>query len=145
MSQLTDDVIAFCRLFATFERDVVCCGTVTVAQCVLLQELRDDPRTVSSLADTLSVTPGAVTRLVDGLVDRGYVERRRDPDDRRRVAVALTASGAEEAVRLYGITEGLVQAMVDRVPQDQRESVTEAVRTLRKAMMGLEFPAITPD
>lgn len=39
MSSVVDDVVAFFRLFASFEREEICCGTVTRAQCVLLQTL----------------------------------------------------------------------------------------------------------
>jgi DNA-binding MarR family transcriptional regulator len=36
-----------------------------------------------------------VTEVVDALVDRELVERRRDPDDRRATLVALTESGRD--------------------------------------------------
>jgi DNA-binding MarR family transcriptional regulator len=38
-------------------------------------------------------TPGTVTSVVDTLVRDGYVERRRDPDDRRVVRLYLTDAG----------------------------------------------------
>ena len=44
------------------------------------------------VAETL-VTSGTMTNRVDRLVDRGLVERRPDPGDRRGVLVSLTASG----------------------------------------------------
>jgi DNA-binding MarR family transcriptional regulator len=50
-------------------------------------------------------TPGTVTSVVDTLVRAGYVERRREPADRRVVRLYLTAAGrrkVEEAVSLIG-------------------------------------------
>ncbi len=47
----------------------------------------------SALAERLVVTRPSVTALVDGLVERGLVERRGAPDDRRRVVHALTPKG----------------------------------------------------
>ena len=41
MSPVVEDVIAFCRMFSSFEREEVCCGTVSPAQCVLLQTLTE--------------------------------------------------------------------------------------------------------
>ena len=64
MSEVVDDVVAFCRLFGTFEREQVCCGTVTVAQCVVLQTLLEGTWDASSLAKETRVTKGAVTRLM---------------------------------------------------------------------------------
>ena len=71
MTTLVDDVIAFCRMFSSFEREEICCGTVSPAQCVLLQTLLDGEWDVSGLAAYTRVTKGAMTRLVDGLEARG--------------------------------------------------------------------------
>ncbi len=50
-------------------------------------------------------TPGTVTSVVDTLVRDGYVERRREPADRRVVRLYLTGTGrrkVEEAIALIG-------------------------------------------
>jgi DNA-binding MarR family transcriptional regulator len=50
-------------------------------------------------------TPGTVTSVVDTLVRDGYVERRRDPGDRRVVRLYLTREGSRkvtESVSLIG-------------------------------------------
>lgn len=46
------------------------------------------------VAETL-VTSGTVTNRVDRLVERGLVERRPDPSDRRGVLVSLTPAGRQ--------------------------------------------------
>ncbi len=45
------------------------------------------------LAAHLRVAPRSVTDVVDALEERGLLERRRDPGDRRATVLALTASG----------------------------------------------------
>ena len=50
------------------------------------------------LADRLSVSGPVVVEMVDALEAKGYVERRRDPNDRRSNAVVVTPAG-EEVVR----------------------------------------------
>ena len=65
----------------------------------------------SDLAERLAVRPPTVTAVVDGLVNRGLVERRAVENDRRRVDHVLTEQGcrlldeADAAVnaRLYEI------------------------------------------
>lgn len=47
----------------------------------------------SALAGQLAVSRPTITALVDGLVARSLVERRPDPDDRRRVQHLLTDNG----------------------------------------------------
>lgn len=49
-----------------------------------------DGLSVKELADRSSITPGAVTQFVDGLVEKGLVVREGDPDDRRIVRLKAT-------------------------------------------------------
>jgi len=49
--------------------------------------------TVSELATHLGVTRQAAAQLVDELVAKGYVERRRHPDDGRAQLITLTERG----------------------------------------------------
>ncbi|MFT4977754.1 MAG: DNA-binding MarR family transcriptional regulator [Myxococcota bacterium] len=135
-TDFVDDLIALCRCFGMFERDQVCCGTVTVQQCVVLQALRDGPSEVSPLADSVGRSPSAMTRLVDGLVSRGWIDRSRDASDRRRVQVQLTESGREEADRLRGLTVGAIDAVMAGIPEEKRPQVMESVRLVREAMSG---------
>jgi DNA-binding MarR family transcriptional regulator len=53
------------------------------------------------LAEHLRIAPRSATEVVDALADRGLVERRPDPADRRATRVSTTAAGRElgEAVR----------------------------------------------
>ncbi len=133
MSSLVEDVIAFCRMFSSFEREEICCGTVSPAQCVLLQTLTDDEWDISRLASHTRVTKGAMTRLVDGLERRGWVERRKAEDDARRVLIILTESGAEEARRLDRLTKNSIHTLFDAIPEQDREAVARSVHLLRVA------------
>ena len=47
----------------------------------------------SELADRLSVSRPSITALMEGLTERGWVERERDPDDGRRVVHHLNDAG----------------------------------------------------
>jgi DNA-binding MarR family transcriptional regulator len=129
----TDELLAIVRRFGTVERDAVCCADVTVKQCVALQLLLDEPLAVGALAERMGVTPGATTRLVDGMIGRGWLERRRDPDDRRRVLLDLTEDGRGEAEYLRGITEEVVGAVVEELPEGERGAILGALQRLREA------------
>ncbi len=133
MNAVVEDVIAFCRLFMALERDQVCCGTVSVAQCVVLQTLREGQWDISSLAETTRVTKGAMTRLIDGLEKRDFVARENAEDDGRRVYVVLTKAGRKEADRLAQLTSAAVQMVWSRIPKAEHKAVAKALTTLRKA------------
>jgi DNA-binding MarR family transcriptional regulator len=55
----------------------------------------DDPKSMSAIADTLRCDASNATWLVDRLEERGYVERRPHPSDRRVRTVAITPAGIE--------------------------------------------------
>ena len=54
----------------------------------------DEPLPVSRIGERLALDSGTLTPLLKRLEDQGLVERRRDPDDERRVLVSVTAEGA---------------------------------------------------
>jgi long-chain acyl-CoA synthetase len=66
---------------------------LTLAQYRALAFLARGNLAPSVLAGRLAVSRPTITALVDGLAARGYVERRPDTDDRRRVEHHLTPAG----------------------------------------------------
>jgi DNA-binding MarR family transcriptional regulator len=68
-----------------------------------LQWLAEGPLSLSELASAVSVDAPYATLIVDSLEERGLVERRPDPADRRRKLVALTPEGKEAAQRVLRI------------------------------------------
>ncbi len=83
--------------------------------------LLDEQSAISSdLAQRLAVRPPSVTAIVDGLVQRGLVERRTVAGDRRRVDHVLTAAGRQSlaaADRAVAARLGEITAALDR-PDD---------------------------
>lgn len=133
MNPVVEDILVFYRMFSSFEREEICCGTVSPAQCVLLQTLMEREWDVSSLAAHSRVTKGAITRLVDGLEKRGWVARNKGDDDGRRVLVSLTPDGKKEAQRLNCLTTNSIAAILQRIPEDERDRVVHSIRLLRQA------------
>jgi DNA-binding MarR family transcriptional regulator len=68
-----------------------------------LLQLADGPLSVSGLAEAVSVDAPYATLIVDTLEERGLVERRSDPADRRRKLVELTPAGQEAIGRVERI------------------------------------------
>jgi DNA-binding MarR family transcriptional regulator len=61
------------------------------------------PVSLSALAEAIGVDAPYATIIVDSLEERGLVERRPDPEDRRRKLVALTPAGEERTARALRI------------------------------------------
>ena len=60
------------------------------------------PTTAGKLGDHTGLTSGATTAVIDRLERAGFVTRRRDVNDRRRVVVEIVASSIERISPLYG-------------------------------------------
>jgi DNA-binding MarR family transcriptional regulator len=59
------------------------------------------PMSAGHLASSAGLTTGAVTQVIDRLEKKGFVERLGDPEDRRRVVLAITDEGRRVAGELY--------------------------------------------
>lgn len=63
---------------------------------------------MTDLAEFAVLPPATLTRHVDALVERALVIRRIDPDDKRRVVVALSSQGGQLAEELRGVERDAV-------------------------------------
>src|ERR1700756_1103894 len=68
-----------------------------------LMWLSEGPLSLSGLAEAIGVDAPYATLIVDSLEERGLVERRADPADRRRKLVSLTSQGKEAVARVIKI------------------------------------------
>jgi DNA-binding MarR family transcriptional regulator len=105
-----------------------------LAQGTVLGRLdREGTQSVSDLAAKERVRHQSMTQTVADLEADGFVERRPDPADRRRVLVSLTAPGrsALEADRRQRVG-WLAGAIDERLSARELRVVDEAVELLRR-------------
>ena len=66
---------------------------LTFSQYITLKKIAAGTIGATELARAAELNPGAMTRLIDKLVDRGLVTRVVDPRDRRALHIDLTEQG----------------------------------------------------
>ena len=81
-------------MWARMERELAGAGhSLTFSQFVTLKRLAHGEASASELARKAELNPGAMTRLLDRLEERGLTVRVADPADRRALLVSLTEAG----------------------------------------------------
>ncbi len=97
-----------------------------------------EPITMGELSEMLAVPASTATRLVDWMVESEYIERLPDPEDRRIVRVALTATGRELYQTINQFVAQRIEQILRRFSPDERQAV---VSSLQKVMTVLEEAA----
>jgi DNA-binding MarR family transcriptional regulator len=90
--------------------------------------------TLSALAAQLALSLSATSRLVDGLVGRGYVARDIPEGNRRTVALQVTAAGAKVHAEARDQVQRELARVLARLPAGERATITRAMRRLRESL-----------
>ena len=86
------------------------------------------------LASALKVHPSTLTGVLRRLERRGFLRRRSDQADRRRIRLELTARGRTVAGQATGSTEAAVARVLRRTTPRQRAATSALLTSLAEAL-----------
>lgn len=90
--------------------------------------------TAGNLARQLHADPGTISAAIARLERRRLIERRRDPRDRRRVTVGLTAAGRSFDRPADHTVERGVELLLRTVPASQLGIAVDVIATLTRLL-----------
>ena len=89
-----------------------------------------EPQTVGDLGARLHLDSGTLTPLLKRMEAAGFVTRKRDPSDERRVLISLTQNGHRLRRRALHVPETMSKGYKPEGIEELRESVRALVRIL---------------
>ena len=109
-------------------------GQLSMAQFRVLAMLSTAPHRLNELAAAHEVTAPTMSRLVTTLVERGWLTREVDAEDRRQVIVALTPTGRAvwDELRERGLRH--MGAWLARLDDAERAALGVALAGLERVM-----------
>lgn len=96
---------------------------VTVAEWVILREMYSggEKTSPSAIAEMTGLTRGAVSKLMERLLNKGLVSRFESREDRRYQDLKLTAKGLKLVPRLAGIADENDAGFFSKLPKSERD------------------------
>ncbi len=107
---------------------------ITFRQVQLIEMLAKQDMSLTDLSMMHSVTPSAMSRSVDVLVHRGWIERRDDTHDRRQVSLKLTAEGERVRQRLHEDYERVFEHAFRGLGAENQEIILSGLRAIQHAL-----------
>ena len=106
----------------------------TRPQAGLLRLISREPgQSQQAVARRLGTPPSRLVALVDGLEQRGLIERRRNPGDRRNYALHLTAAGEQAMAALSQVASDHEKAISAPLTQAERAQLSKLLAKLAAA------------
>src|SRR5680860_692827 len=105
----------------------------------VLAALRHRQATSAEISRKMMLTPATLVPVVDTLEEQGLVERRQDPDDRRRTPLFVTPAGRSllERVPLVDDTDSLVVSL-ENLGEEATHDLLHLLRQLAISLYGNE-------
>ncbi len=105
--------------------------SVSVAEWVLLRHLQErQSMTPGELADALGLTRGAVSKVLDKLVEKNWIARATKPEDNRVQLISMTRHGRRALPQLAEIADRNDREFFDCLDADERATLQRLLRKL---------------
>lgn len=106
----------------------------SMSEAMTLRHLAERPLTQQQLGNRLGLEKSTVSRLVDAMVRKEWVEKARDPDNRRYQRVRLTAAGKRAAARIGEAVQRRHAGWFASLTAEERDALAVGLGALVRVM-----------
>ena len=86
--------------------------------------------TMSHIAKRLRVTVGTLTTAINRLVEKGFVERKREKEDKRKVIVSITTKAYRVLATHDQFHDEMIEAVIQDLKLDENEVLINALQNI---------------
>ena len=108
--------------------------TFTQVKCLHLLGDAEEPLPINALSDTLGLSGPAISRAVDGLVQRGEVKRAEDARDRRSKLLTVSARGRRTLERFVALRFAGVKSFVADLTDEERVALAAGLGPIARRL-----------
>jgi DNA-binding MarR family transcriptional regulator len=138
----TEKVVEFREDLRHFEREIEiqnnsnCCCGVTLTQCHTLMELdKQDNISLKDLSERVSLDKSTLSRIVEGLVNLGLVDREIPKNNRRTILIKLTKQGISVCEKINIGNNLYFQEILDSLSKEQMQIFLDSFKIIVSKMI----------
>jgi DNA-binding MarR family transcriptional regulator len=105
---------------------------ISVEQFHILRHIRSGQGSVSELAEVKNISRPAISQAVNVLVNKGFITRATNPQDRRHIRLALTESGNALLDAIFEDTRQWMAQLLALLSDEELQTLTQALEALKK-------------
>lgn len=94
--------------------------------------------TPKGIAGKMNVVKSRVSKILDGLEQKGLVQRIRDPEDSRIFLFSLTRKGQDKIDQINSFLEEIYREVMRLIPPDQRRASIPLLEALTSSMSAVK-------
>jgi len=138
-----EKIMSFREQLRHFERVEIlnssnCCCGITLTQCHTLMALdKQDNISLKDLSDRLYLDKSTLSRIVEGLVNLGLVDREIPKNNRRTILIKLTKQGISVCQKINSSNNSYFQKVLDSLSKEQLEVFLDSFKLIVSKMMEL--------
>ena len=135
VSRFHQEMIELIKKYQFRDRNQLTYSGISVSQCYVLETLnRYSALTVNKLAEKMHLSISTITRVVEPLVNKEYVRREADLDDRRVRLISLTPKGKSIFNESWQNVFESEKIILANFPPEHREMLVDLLKKLNKAV-----------
>jgi DNA-binding MarR family transcriptional regulator len=105
--------------------------------CIQIIRYHGGEMTMTELAQIMRIPRHQMTKMADRIVDNGFAERVKDPDDRRIIKLKMTQKALQYIDDFLTDNQSCFEDLFDSMDDNDQENFKQAIDTLTKILRHL--------